>query len=114
MKERILVMNGQRLVQSEKNGEWGTVHVGKAGGLMPAIYNIHLATPADKSKSHDGVIVHVDKQAVYQQVGKAFVKHDLASFDKSPEIGHNLSIKYEGDKAKATPSSIKLGRRLSQ
>jgi len=114
MKERILVMNGQKLVQIEKNGEWGTIRVGKAGNLRPAIYNIHLATPADTSKSHDGVIVHADKQAVYQQVGKAFVKHDPASFDKSPEIGHNLSVKYEGDAAKVAPSSIKLGRGLSQ
>ena len=30
---------------------------------------------------------------MYQQVGKSFVKHDLADFTKVPDIGINSSIK---------------------
>lgn len=114
MKQRLLVMNGQRLVQREQGGEWATDKVEKAGAIKPGIYNIHLSTQADKTKSHDGVILHADSQSVYQQVGKNFIKHDRESFDKVPEIGSNSSIKYEGEKATAAPSSIKLGRGLSR
>jgi cell filamentation protein len=114
MKQRLLVMNGQRLVQSELAGQWATDKVEKAGTMKPGIYNIHLATQADKSQSHDGVIVHTDKDHVYQQVGKLFVKHDKADFYKVPEIGSNASIAYDGGKAQVATSSLKLGRGLSR
>ena len=114
MKQRLLVMNGQRLVQSEHGGQWATDKVEKAGTIKPGIYNIHLSIKTNKSQSHDGVIVHADKDHVYQQVGKQFVQYDRASFDKVPEIGSNCSIKYDGDKAQVAPSSVKLGRGLSR
>jgi len=113
MKQRLLVMNGQRLVQSEQGGQWNTDKVEKAGTVKPGIYNIHLSTQADKAKTHDGVIVHTDKDHVYQQVGKNFVKHDRSDFDKVPDIGNNSSIKYDGGKATVSASSIKLGRGIS-
>jgi cell filamentation protein len=113
MKQRLLVMNGQRLVQSEQGGQWNTDKVEKAGIVKPGIYNIHLSSQADKTKAHDGVIVHADKDHVYQQVGKNFVKHDRADFDKVPDIGGNSSIKYEDEKAVVSASTIKLGRKIS-
>jgi hypothetical protein len=113
MKQRLLVMNGQRLVQSEKGGEWNTDKVEKAGAVKPGIYNIHLSTQADKTKSHDGPVIHADKDSVYQQVGRSFVKHDRADFDKVPEIGSNSSIKYDNGKASVSTSSMKLGRGIS-
>ena len=113
MKQRLLVMNGQRLVQSEQGGQWNTGKVEKAGSVKPVIYNIHLSSQADKAKAHDGVIVHTDKDHVYQQVGKSFVMHNRADFDKLPEIGANSSVKYDGGKAVVTASSIKLGRGIS-
>lgn len=113
MKQRLLVMNGQRLVQSEQGGQWNTDKVEKAGSVKPGIYNIHLSSQADKSKAHDGVIVHADKDHVYQQVGKNFVMHNRADFDKLPEIGANSSVKYDSGKAVVTASSIKLGRGIS-
>ena len=110
MKQRLLVMNGQRLVQSEQGGQWNTDKVEKAGAVKPGVYNIHLSTQADKTKTHDGVIVHSDKDYVYQQVGKQFVKHDRSDFDKVPNIGNNSSVKYDSGKAIVSVSSIKLGR----
>lgn len=114
MKQRLLVMNGQRLVQSELAGQWSTDKVEKAGLVKPGIYNIHLSTQADKSQTHEGVIVHADKTHVYQQVGKQYVRHDKTSFGKMPEIGSNSSIKYDGDKAQVASSSLKLGKTLSR
>lgn len=114
MKQRLLVMNGQRLVQSEQGGQWATDKVEKAGTIKPGIYNLYLSIQADKNQSHDGMIVHTDKDHVYQQVGKQFVKHDKENFDKVPETGVNLSVHYDGDKAHVAASSVKLGRHLSR
>jgi hypothetical protein len=114
MKQRLLVMNGQRLVQSEQGGKWATEKVDKAGTLKAGIYNIHLSTQADKSQAYDGVVVHADKSAIYQQIGKNFVKHDRADFDKVPDIGSNSSIKYDRGKAAVTASIVKLARGLSR
>jgi len=114
MKQRLLVMNGQRLVQSEQEGQWNTDKVEKAGLIKPGIYNIHLSSQADKTKAEEGVILYVDQDYVYQQVGKNFVKHDKESFDKVPEIGSNFSIKYDSGKAIVLPSSIKLSRGKSR
>ena len=113
MKQRLLVMNGQLLVQSEQAGEWRTDKVQKAAGLKPGIYAIHLATAADKNKAHIGPIVHVDSASVYQQVGKNFVLHDRASFQKLPDVGAHLTLNYNAEKCIAMPSMIKSGRKIS-
>lgn len=113
MKQRLLVMNGQRLVQSEQGGQWKTDKVEKAGTLKPGIYNIHLSSQADKAKTQDGVIVYVDREHVYQQVGKSFLKHDRVDFDHAPDIGSHLNIKYDGGKAVVASSAIKLGRGIA-
>ena len=38
MKQRLLVMNGQKLVQSEQGGQWVTSKVEKAGAIKPGLY----------------------------------------------------------------------------
>ncbi|MEG1055351.1 MAG: KfrB domain-containing protein, partial [Janthinobacterium sp.] len=98
MKQRVLVMNGQRLLQNEQGGQWATSKVDKAGAIKPGIYDIYLAGPADKAKTYAGVIVHADGASVYQQVGKSFIKHSRTDFDKVPEIGSNSSVKYDNGK----------------
>lgn len=113
MKQRLLVLNGQRLVQSEQGGQWNTDNVEKAGAIKPGIYNIYLAAAPDKSKRNDGVILYVDNACVYQQAGKNFIRYDRKDFDKVPEIGTNSSITYVAGKARVAPSSIKLGRKIS-
>jgi hypothetical protein len=113
MKQRLLVMNGQRIVQSEQGGQWKTDKVEKANAVKPGIYHIHLATQADKSKSHDGLILHVDREIVYQQVGKKFIAHALVDFMKAPDIGANASVRYEAGKAIVSTAAIKLTRGIS-
>jgi cell filamentation protein len=94
MKQRLLVMNGQRLVQIERGGQWATEKVEKAAGVKPGIYNIYLAVNADKVKAHEGIILHVDHDHLYQQTGKGFVRHLIADFTKVPDIGINASVNY--------------------
>ncbi|WP_322075513.1 KfrB domain-containing protein [Burkholderia cenocepacia] len=117
MRHRVLVMNGQRIVQNEQApGTWQNEHVDKAGQLKPGIYNIYTATQADRGKASEGVIVHADKQGVYQQVGRQFVKHDRQNFDKVPEIGSAKSITYDQKtgRANVAVASETLGRKLSR
>lgn len=102
MKQRLLVMNGQKLVQDEKApGKWETVGVEKAGALKPAIYNIYQSRQADKTAAHNGVIVHANKESVYQQNGREFVQHKRSDFDKVPEIGSAKTITYSAETGRA-------------
>jgi predicted ABC-type ATPase len=114
MKQRLLVMNGQRLLQKEKEGQWVVEKVDKAGTIKPGVYNIYLAAQADKANTYDGVVMHSDKDYVYQRVDKGYIKHDRSSFDKTPGNGSAVSIKYKGNTAIISDSYIKQGRGLSR
>jgi hypothetical protein len=111
MKQRLLVMNGQKLLQSEQDGDWATSKVEKAGLIKPGIYSLYLASKPDKLKSYEGVVIHSDRDVLYQQVGKSVVKHDLKDFDRMPELGSTLKITYDGSRALLLPPSAKLGQR---
>jgi KfrB protein len=108
MKQRLLVMNGQRLVQSEQEGRWNTDKVEKAGAVKPGIYNIYLSVQADKTKVYDGMVFFIDKAHVYQKVGKDFVKHERKNFDNSLDIRGQSRIKYEDGKAVISELVAKL------
>lgn len=114
MKQRLLIMNGQRIVQIEKGGTWTNDKVDKAGTLKPGIYNLYMAKEADKSQKHDGTIVHTDSGNVYQQIGKNFVMHDRNTFDKVPDIGTLKSIGYDAQGKAVVAEAIRLSRGRSR
>lgn len=115
MKQRLLVMNGQRIVQAEQGGAWTNEKVDKAGALKPGIYNLYMAKEAEKSQRHDGLIVHADSKTVYQQVGKNFVMHDRQNFDKVPDTGVSASISYDAQgKATVAAEAAKISRGRSR
>lgn len=107
-KQRLLVMNGQRLLQSAQGGEWATKKVDKAGALKPGIYDLYLATPADKTKAYDGTILYADKTSVYQKVAKSYIKHDRQDFSALPDSGQLTRIHYDDGKAVVAQSTPKL------
>ncbi|MDD4616400.1 MAG: conjugal transfer protein TraO [Alphaproteobacteria bacterium] len=112
--ERVLVMNGSRIFQIEKNGQWKNGKVTRAGNLNPGIYNLYSAEPADPNKTYAGTIIHVDQKALYQTNGKKIVKHDLFFFgDEIPEIGDQLTIRYVKGQAQTGPAE-KIKRGLSR
>jgi cell filamentation protein len=114
MKQRVLVMNGQRLLQSEQNGEWNTVNVQKAGDLKPGIYHLYLAKDADKERKYIGYILHTDKDYVYQQYDKNLVRHERAAFDVVPNHGTLKSISYDQERAIVAVAVQKRGRGLTR
>ena len=95
MKQRVLVMNGQRLLQNEQGGQWATSKVDKAGAIKPGIYDIYLAGNADKAKTYAGVIVHAD-----------------GDFAKVPGTGVDTSVSYEDGQAHSSRVSVRQGRKL--
>lgn len=67
---RLLVMNGQRLLQAKTEEEWKTEKVDKAPEtLKPGIYNLSSAVTPTINSEYTGHILHLDDTFVYQQVG---------------------------------------------
>ncbi|MDL1867481.1 conjugal transfer protein TraO [Betaproteobacteria bacterium PRO4] len=114
MKQRLLIMNGQRIVQIEQGGTWKNEKVDKAGTLKPGIYNLYMAKEADKGQKHDGTIVHTDNGSVYQKIGTNFVMHDRKNFDKVPDVGTLKSIGYDAQGKAVVAEAAKLSRGRSR
>ncbi|PXW84996.1 hypothetical protein C8R34_12230 [Nitrosomonas sp. Nm84] len=105
-KLRMIVMNGQKILQTQNNNEWETIGTIKKveGGIKPGVYNIYLArTPVDKNQ-YEGQIIHIDKENAifYQQVKKDFIVHQLKAIDGKPVAGKDVAITYDGEKATLT------------
>jgi len=115
MKERLLVMNGQRIVQAEIQGKWVTNKVDKAGALKPGMHNLYAAKSANKNEKVDGVILHSDDNKVYLKTNNKITAHSRKDFDKVPSNGSNKSISYnEKGKAIVADFSIQLGKTRSR
>lgn len=112
MKKRLLVMNGQKLVQNDSTGEWKTEKVSKAQGVEPGIYNLYNAVNADILKDNIGEVIHIDKKenVLYQKNKLQYIKHDLTHFDQIPETGLMMNIKYENNKANTAEVSQKRNK----
>lgn len=114
MKQRLLVMNGHRLLQAERDGQWATIKVDKAMGIKPGIYDLHLARVIDKSLAYDGVVLTTDKEHVFQLIGRTVMKHDRNQFESAPDAGANMRITYGDGKAIVASASIRTGRGRSR
>ncbi len=105
-KLRMIVMNGQKILQTQNNNEWETTGTIKKvdEGIKPGVYNIYLATtPVDKNQ-YEGQIIYIDKEnaVFYQQVKKDFIVHQLNAVDGKPVAGRDVAIQYDGEKATLT------------
>jgi len=111
-----LVMKGQRIFQTEKNGVWTNQKVEEAGALQTGLYNLYIGQAADKKQNYSGVIVHADTDNIYQQVGKGrFVMHSRSDFDQIPEIGSAKSISYDTqNKANVSAAAVNLSHGRSR
>ena len=106
-KLRMIVMNGQKILQTQNNNEWETVGTIKKveEGIKPGVYNIYLAkTPVDKNQ-YEGQIIHIDKEnaVFYQQVNKDYIVHQLNAVNGKPVAGKDVEIQYDGEKATLIP-----------
>lgn len=109
-KLRIVVMNGQKIIQALVNNEWETTGTIKKveEGIKPGIYNIYLAKSPGDNKRYEGKIVYIDKEnaVFYQQTGKDFIVHRLNAVDGKPVAGKDMIIEYDGEKACLTQMDL--------
>lgn len=100
-RERLLVMNGSRVLQSESGAnDWQNVKVTPgADGLKPGFYNLFSAQKAEANGQYQGQVVHADKSKVFQQVGKSMVAHDAGAFKQPPTIGKAYTVAYSNGAA---------------
>ncbi|RZA30288.1 MAG: conjugal transfer protein TraO [Proteobacteria bacterium] len=104
-KKRLVVMNRQCITQVVgPDSKWRDAKIEKAVERPPGIYNLHTAVPADPAKTHDGVILYVDPDHVYQQVGKAIVTHEARRFDRVPDLGAVKALSYTEDRVLVGPT----------
>lgn len=113
MKQRVLVMNGRRILESDTGGKWVTQKVESAGLLKPGIYNISSASPAEPGKSYEGTIVHSDKTHIFQKLAAGYVSFDRKAFEKLPEIGSFAKIQYEPGQIATVEKVEAKAKRLS-
>ena len=107
MKQRILVMNGQRLIENQIDGKWKTIKVTKAESLKGGIYNIFMAKDADKNEKSDGILVHFTNSELYIKTPFGFIKYDIPGDIKLPHIGSHISVSYVEDKLLIQNTTIK-------
>ena len=102
-KKRLIVMNGQKVLQTLVNDEWETTGTIKKAeeGIKPGIYNIYLAKVASANTQYQGKTLYIDKENAifYQQVNKDFIVHQLNAADGKPVAGKDVAITYDGEKA---------------
>jgi hypothetical protein len=105
-KLRMIVMNGQRIIQAMINNEWETTGTIKKveEGIKPGIYNIYLAQKPEDKKQYEGRILYIDKEneVFYQQAGKDFIVHQLNTINGKPVAGKDIVVEYDGEKAHLT------------
>jgi len=105
-KLRIVVMNGQKIIQALVNNEWETTGTIKKveEGIKPGIYNIYLAQKPEDKKQYEGKILYVDKEneVFYQQTGKDFIVHQINAINGKPVAGNDVVVEYDGEKAHLT------------
>jgi hypothetical protein len=111
MAKRLLVMNGQKILQNKESGQWSNEQVKKANGLKAGIYNLSSTKSAETGQSYDGVIVHKDKEKAYQTTQKGMVSHLLSKMDNDQKDsiieGANMNISYPEGKVTLTKSTSK-------
>lgn len=100
-RERLLVMNGSRILQAESGAnDWQNVKVTPgADGLKPGFYNLFSAQRVEANGQYQGPVVHADKSKVFQQVGKTMVAHDASAFKQTPTIGKAYAVAYSNGSA---------------
>ncbi|MFY8352917.1 KfrB domain-containing protein [Pseudoalteromonas sp. SSM20] len=104
-KFRVLVMNGQKLLEKEVQNKWQVEKVDKSS-LKAGIYNIYNAKEADSNSEYSGVIIHSGNETTYQEVGKnKFVSHKTESLGVSVKDGTNLTISYSEGKVSVSQNT---------
>lgn len=105
-RERLLVMNGSRILQTEqKPNEWLNAKVmANSEGLKSGFYNIYSARQPTEASTYDGQVIHTNKSSVYQQTAKGVIAHPATAFAERPAVGDYYKVTYSNGQGRAEKS----------
>lgn len=112
-KQRLVVSNNSKTVETEVDGKWSIQKVESPNGLKAGVYNLHQAHDVARSSQQqiEGTILHADKAKVYQAVGKdLIVAYQRNDFAKEPPIGEHVTVNYSNGRAAVAERSRDLER----
>lgn len=101
-KQRLVVSNDSKTVETEVDGKWEIGRVESPNGLAKGVYNLYQAhdVARDTKQQIEGTILHADKSRVYQSVGQnVIVAYDRNAFAKEPPIGQHVKVDYSYGRA---------------
>lgn len=108
-KQRIVVSNNSKTVETEHEGAWTIARVEASNGLKPGVYKLHEALDVARNSKQqiDGTILHADTRRVYQSVGsEQIVAYDRSAFSKAPPIGQHVTVDYDYGRAWVVERSL--------
>lgn len=98
MKQRILVLNGQRLLENFENDEWKTIKTYKFNSLPGGVYNIFAARDGEKEKNSEGLLVHASENEFYLKSAFGMLKYEINEYLKLPGIGSFIKVAFDENK----------------
>jgi predicted ABC-type ATPase len=119
--EKVSVMNGSRLHESYRDGQWTVQDSGPEGMLRRGVYRLDTAREAEikDGSRYRGSVLHVSAKGIYQDHEAGVVRHDPARFQQKPSIGEGAVIEYGNgravlanrtpDRGPAPPSPMRSG-----
>lgn len=113
---RLLVMNGQRVLQRREGDDWTNLSVHKAGAIKAGFYNLWSASAPTPGQSYEGAILHAEGDKLYQQVGKSVVVHDLRAFlgVRPPPVGALKAVSYDASGIATVRDEVTASRSRSR
>ena len=101
-KQRLVVSNNSKTVETEVDGSWSIEKVESPNGLKAGVYNLHQALDVARNTEQkiEGTILHADKSRVYQSIGQnVIVAYERNAFAQVPPIGQNVTVDYSYGRA---------------
>lgn len=92
---RVVVMNGQSVVQVGQVGSWTIEQVERAGSLKPGIYDLGRAREPQAGVLYEGPILLAEREGIYQAASGGIIKHAAGIFSLFPPIGQIRFIEYD-------------------
>lgn len=97
MRKRVVVLNGQKVLQAEEGATWTNERVEKAGLLRPGLYELFTAQQSDRSTYTAGALLIMDSGMLYQVTDTGLVAHNCNDFDVLPAVGAHGTVTYNAD-----------------
>ena len=111
---RLIVMGGKVALQSmDDEGRWTHLYIKRCETIQPGVYQLLKAKDPLPGSVHTGAVLARHDAFVYQESGKAIVRHAASIFsDISVATGDVVTLDYSGTKPAISPvRGVQVGKR---